>query len=82
MACNPEDKALLSSDISAVKDAIGQLKEEYQNIIIWHYIDDLSLPEIAKIANKTEGTARVTLHRALKALKASIDSEQRTIKQS
>lgn len=66
---NLEEKVLLSSDIDTVRQALGNLKDNYQVIIIWHYLDDLSIPEIAKILEKPEGTVRVTLHRALKALK-------------
>jgi len=66
---NPEEAALLGSDIDTVRHCLTNLKEDYQNVIIWHYLDDLPVPEIAKITKKPEGTIRVTLHRALKALK-------------
>ena len=75
VAVNPVEKVLFNSDIAVIKGAIGQLKDDYQNIIIWHYLDDLSVPEIAKITNKAEGTVRVTLHRALKALKTRLNDE-------
>jgi len=64
-----EEKAILGSDIDLVRLALTNLTEDYQNVIIWRYLDDLSIPEIAKILNKPAGTVRVTLHRALKALK-------------
>ncbi|HDZ54320.1 MAG TPA: RNA polymerase sigma factor [Candidatus Nealsonbacteria bacterium] len=67
-----EEKALMGSDMDTVKLAISGLKEDYQNVVIWHYLDDLSVPEIAKIIDKPEGTIRVMLHRALKALKSEI----------
>lgn len=67
-----EEKALIDSDLGEIKQALTNLKENYQNIIICHYIDDLSISEIAQIMNKSEGTVRVTLHRALKALKNEI----------
>jgi RNA polymerase sigma-70 factor (ECF subfamily) len=69
---NLEQKSLLSSDIEGVKQALGKLKEDHQNLVIWHYLDDLSIPEIAKIVEKPEGTVRVTLHRALKSLKKEL----------
>ena len=49
------------------------LKDEYQEVVIWHYIDDLSITEIAKMLKKSEGTVRVTLHRALKAVRKEIE---------
>ena len=69
---NLEEKALLGSDMDTVKQALGNLKEDYQTVVIWHYLDDLSVPEIAKVMEKPEGTIRVMLHRALKALKSEI----------
>jgi len=64
-----EEKTLLNSDLDTVKTALTNLKDEYQTVIIWHYLDDLPLPEIAKILDKSEKTTRVMLHRALKSLK-------------
>ena len=63
-----EEKAILSSDIEGIKQALANINEDYQDIIIWHYLDDLSVPEIAQITGKSEGATRVTLHRALKSL--------------
>lgn len=70
---NLEEKALLESDFDNLRIALASLKEEYQNVIIWRYIDNLSISEIAKILDKSEPATRVMLHRALKALKNSID---------
>ena len=47
--------------------------QEYQEVIVWRYIDDLSVPEIAKMLNKSEEAVRVTIHRAMKALKAKLE---------
>ena len=69
---NLEEKAILKSDIDNIKMALISLKEEYQDVIIWHYLDDLSISEIAEILKKPEGTVRVTLHRALKTLRKEI----------
>ena len=64
-----EEKTLSNSDLDTIKTALTNLKDEYQTVIIWHYLDDLPLPEIAKILDKSEKTTRVMLHRALKSLK-------------
>jgi len=45
------------------------LKEEYREIIILRYIEDLSITEIAKIIDKTNGNVRTLTHRALNELK-------------
>ncbi len=70
---NLEEKALLKSDFDNIRIALTDLKEDYQNVIIWRYIDDLPIPEIAKILDKSEEATRVQLHRALKALKNKLN---------
>ena len=67
-----EEKAILTSDLNTIRGALTNLKEDYQTVVIWHYLDDLSISEIAKILEKSEGTVRVTLHRALRALKSEL----------
>ena len=67
-----EEKIMLVSDIDSIKTALGKLKDDYQNVIIWHYLDDLSISETAKLLDKTEENTRVLLHRALKALREKL----------
>lgn len=62
----------LNLDIDQVKKAINQLKDEYQNIVIWHYLDDFSVKEMSQIMEKPQGTIRVLIHRALKELKKQL----------
>ena len=64
-----QGKAILSSDVETVRLAIQNIKQDYQDIIIWHYLDDMPIEQVAQNMDKTVGTARVMLHRALKALK-------------
>ncbi|MFH1939432.1 MAG: RNA polymerase sigma factor [bacterium] len=62
-------EVIFNSDVIEVKKALNNINEEYQNIIIWRYLDDFSTKEIAQILGKPEGNIRVLTHRALKALK-------------
>ena len=68
-----EEKAILTSDVDRIKQVLVNLKEDYQNVIIWHYLDDLPIQEVAKMLDRTEEATRVLLSRALKTLKQSID---------
>lgn len=63
------EEAIARSEIEEVKKVLAQLRDEYQNLIIWKYLEELSSQEIAQITGKTEGSVRVGLHRALGALK-------------
>lgn len=67
------DKAVLNADINIIKTAIQKLSKEHQDIIIWHYLDDMTIPEVAKLLGRPEGTVRVMLHRGLKDLKNIIE---------
>jgi RNA polymerase sigma-70 factor (ECF subfamily) len=67
-----QEKAILSADISVVKASIQKLKKEHQDIIIWHYLEDMPITEIAELLGKPAGTVRVMLHRGLKDLKGKI----------
>jgi len=70
---NLEEKSLLNSDVDNIKRALASLKENYQNVIIWHYLDDLPIQEVANLLDKSEEATRVLLHRALKALKNELN---------
>ncbi|MBI2452925.1 MAG: RNA polymerase sigma factor [Parcubacteria group bacterium] len=63
------DIAAVSSDMEQVRKALSELNDEYQNLVIWHYLDELSISEIAKIEEKSEESVRVQLHRALNQLR-------------
>jgi len=68
-----EKHVLLSSDMNNVKQALVHLKEDYQNVILFHYLDDLPISEVSELLNRSEQATRVLLHRALKALRQKIE---------
>jgi len=67
----------LDADVIQIKKALSKIKEEYRDIIVWHYLDDFSAKEIAQITERPEGTIKVKIHRALKSLKQAIESKAR-----
>ena len=67
-----EEGAMLNSDLEVVRRSLVNLSEDYQNVIIWHYLDDLPIQEVAEMMGRTEETTRVLLHRALKALRQKL----------
>lgn len=69
---NLEEAQLLKSDLETIKAGLRNLKQDYQDIIIWRYLDELSVPEIAEMLGKSEGAVRVEIHRALAALKSDL----------
>jgi len=66
----------LQIDLDLVKEKLSGLKNEYRSIIVMHYVNQLSITEIAQVLEKTKGNVRVTLHRALHALRESFDEKK------
>jgi len=73
---NLEEEAVLRSDLRMIRTVLTELKDDYQDVIIWHYLDDLPISEVSKLLSRSEEATRVLLHRALKALKAEINKRE------
>lgn len=56
-------------NLKKILKALNKLNDEQKNILIWRYLDGLSIKEIAKITNKSRNNIYVIIHRALKNLK-------------
>lgn len=69
-----EGKSILNSDFEQVQLALNNLKDDYQNVILWYYLENFSIKEIADMLGRTEQATRVLLHRALKSLKKELNS--------
>jgi RNA polymerase sigma-70 factor (ECF subfamily) len=48
---------------------INELKDEYRDVLILRYVNDLSVTEIAEVVGKSKGNVRVIMFRATKALR-------------
>lgn len=72
---NLQDRAKVDSDMEMVRNALSDINEEYQNYIIWRYLEELSITEIAEIIDKSEESVRVGVHRALQSLKGKLPIE-------
>ncbi len=59
-----------------VQKALAVLHDDYQNYIIWRYLEELSVPEIMEITGKREENVRVGIYRALQALRKCLELEK------
>ena len=79
----PDDKQDIArlmevkSDFNIIAEKIDSLKEEYREVIVLRYINELSVGETAKVINKSKSNVRVLTHRALRALKDIIDEDEK-----
>lgn len=70
----PEQTEQKKSDIEELQKYLGELQNDYQDVLILRYINDCSYKEIARVMARTEGAARVLVHRALKELRGRYES--------
>ncbi|MGI6374148.1 MAG: RNA polymerase sigma factor [Patescibacteria group bacterium] len=71
-----EDQLDQQAELALIKSKLPLLKEEYREVVIMRFINDLTIEEIADISERKKGNVRVLLHRALKALRELMELEQ------
>jgi RNA polymerase sigma-70 factor (ECF subfamily) len=70
----------LEDNLKLIKSKLPLLKEEYREVIIMRFINDLSFGEIAEISGKSRGNLRVLIHRSLNALRELIEEDEKNKK--
>lgn len=68
-----DEKMNLKIDFERVQHSLRQLKDSYREVLVMHYLNELSVKEIARIIESSPGAVRVLLHRGVKALKQVMD---------
>lgn len=63
-------------DTTLVLEKLRGLKDEYRDVVIMRYLDEMSTGEIAAVLGKNASNVRVILHRATKALAAAIHNDR------
>ena len=63
-------------EVEKVRRAIQTLKQDYQDVIIMRFIEDIPIKETATILGKTEGAVKLIQHRAIKELKKIIGERE------
>jgi len=67
----------LRNDTEKVMLKLDLLKDEYREVVLMRYINEMTIDEIARITQKSKGNVRVLTHRALKALEELINDDER-----
>ena len=70
-----EEQIMVNLEMDRIQKILLKLKEDYQNYIIWRYLDELSILEISQIIGKSQDSVRVGIHRALQALKRELEKQ-------
>jgi RNA polymerase sigma-70 factor (ECF subfamily) len=71
------DSQAASADRDQVERGVRRLDPEHRTIIVLHYYLGLPLPDAAAALRIPVGTAKSRLHRALRALRASLEADTR-----
>ncbi len=70
---DPGTQAQLNLENAELRARLGQLREDYQSVLIARFISGLSPEETAAAMGKTTGAVRVLQHRALAALRKLLE---------
>lgn len=70
---DPADWASTKLNQAFVREALVELKESYQQILVLKYLSGFSNKEIADIIDLNEGNVRILQYRALKALRQILE---------
>ena len=65
----------IALDFGHVEKKLLELKDEYREVIILRYVNELSVAEIADTLKKGKSNVRVLIFRALKALRKILEQE-------
>ena len=63
------EKLEIKFDYKKIEVGLLELKDEYREIIVLRYVNELTIKEIAKVLDKKTGNVRVLVYRAVNALK-------------
>lgn len=61
------------AEASVIIKAMQQLKEDYRDVLMLKFVEDLSISEISEIIGKSNVHTRVLIHRATKTLKETLE---------
>ncbi|OGF23831.1 hypothetical protein A3H66_03520 [Candidatus Falkowbacteria bacterium RIFCSPLOWO2_02_FULL_45_21] len=74
---NPNYGLELKADLLVLETKLPKLKDEYREVIILRFFNELSIKEIAEILDKSKGNVRVLTYRALNALKELLSQDEK-----
>ena len=74
---DPADVLGRERTLARVWDAAGRLSPQQRAVLVLHVQEELPMSEVANVLGCAEATARVHLHRALGALRATLGTKEK-----
>ena len=72
-ALNIEEPSFSEEDATAIRDALGRLGVKHREVLVLHFLRDLSILEIASVVGCSEGTVKSRIHYAKRQLKKILE---------
>lgn len=73
---DPSDSATKNLQQQELRQVLEQLREDYRNVLVLRFLNDLTPEETAQVMDRSVGAVRVLQHRALAALRNLLDKDQ------
>jgi RNA polymerase sigma factor (sigma-70 family) len=70
-----EDEAIAGLTVARVRELVGRLSPDQQDVLLLKLFADLALPDVAAILGKRPGAVKALLRRGLASLKREISKE-------
>lgn len=67
-----EEPSFAEEDAAAIHEALREIGLKHREVLVLHFLEDLSLAEIAKVVGCSEGTVKSRLHYAKRAMKEAL----------
>jgi len=64
-----EEPSFAADDAAAIHQALSEIGLKHREVLVLHFLEDLSVAEIAKVVGSSEGTVKSRIHYAKRAMK-------------
>ncbi len=72
-ANSPVEAVDVALSVEKINDNLNKIPEQYREVIVMRFIEELSIEEMAKILSKKSNNVHVLIHRALKSLRNRLE---------
>jgi RNA polymerase sigma-70 factor (ECF subfamily) len=67
-----DEPSFADEDAAAVHQALSQIGLRHREVLVLHFLEDLSIAEIAEVVGCSEGTVKSRMHYAKRAMKGTL----------
>jgi len=72
-ALDIDEPSFAEEDATAIRDALNRLGVKHREVLVLHFLQDLSIQEIANVVGCSEGTVKSRIHYAKRKLKQILE---------